>query len=97
MPLPTTSGGAALASTYRRLTRPSGAMLRLPAFCACRTISPQFTIAQYTGRVPGLTAGLDRIQHPYNLRWSCPLTPFENRVKVPIRAGEKLFASAEHE
>lgn len=27
----------------------------------------------------------------YNEVWSCPLTPFENRVKVPIRAGEKLF------
>jgi uncharacterized protein len=28
----------------------------------------------------------------YNDAWSCPLTPFENRLKVPIRAGEKLFA-----
>ena len=27
----------------------------------------------------------------YNERWSCPLTPFENRLKVPIRAGEKMF------
>jgi uncharacterized protein len=27
----------------------------------------------------------------YNERWSCPLTPFENRLKLPIRAGEKLF------
>jgi uncharacterized protein (DUF1684 family) len=27
----------------------------------------------------------------YNDAWSCPLTPFENRLKVPIRAGEKLF------
>ncbi len=27
----------------------------------------------------------------YNEKWSCPLTPFENRLKVPIRAGEKLF------
>ena len=27
----------------------------------------------------------------YNERWSCPLTPFENRIKVPIRAGEKIF------
>ena len=27
----------------------------------------------------------------YNEQWSCPLTPFENRVKVPVRAGEKLF------
>ena len=26
----------------------------------------------------------------YNDLFSCPLTPFENRVKVPIRAGEKL-------
>jgi uncharacterized protein len=27
----------------------------------------------------------------YNEKWSCPLTPFENRLKVPIRAGEKIF------
>ena len=27
----------------------------------------------------------------YNDQWSCPLTPFENHLKVPIRAGEKLF------
>ena len=27
----------------------------------------------------------------YNDLWSCPLTPFENHLKVPIRAGEKLF------
>ena len=27
----------------------------------------------------------------YNDMWSCPLTPFENRLKVPIRAGEKIF------
>jgi uncharacterized protein (DUF1684 family) len=26
----------------------------------------------------------------YNDAWSCPLTPFENRLKVPIRAGEKI-------
>ena len=30
----------------------------------------------------------------YNEMWSCPITPPENRLKVPIRAGEKLF---EHE
>ncbi len=29
----------------------------------------------------------------YNERWSCPLTPFENWLKVPIRAGEKIFHS----
>jgi uncharacterized protein (DUF1684 family) len=33
----------------------------------------------------------------YNENFSCPLTPFENRLKVPIRAGEKLFSTAEHE
>jgi hypothetical protein len=27
----------------------------------------------------------------YNEYWSCPLTPFENRIKVPIRAGEKIY------
>jgi uncharacterized protein len=29
----------------------------------------------------------------YNEHWSCPLTPFENRLKLPIRAGEKVFSS----
>lgn len=27
----------------------------------------------------------------YNEIWSCPITPAENRLKAPIRAGEKLF------
>ena len=27
----------------------------------------------------------------YNDAWACPITPFENRLKVPIRAGEKVF------
>jgi uncharacterized protein (DUF1684 family) len=27
----------------------------------------------------------------YNEAWSCPITPFENRLKVPVRAGEKIF------
>jgi uncharacterized protein (DUF1684 family) len=27
----------------------------------------------------------------YNERWSCPITPAENRIAVPIRAGEKIF------
>lgn len=30
----------------------------------------------------------------YNARWSCPLTPFENRLMIPIEAGEKVFAEA---
>ena len=27
----------------------------------------------------------------YNDAWSCPITPAENRLKVPVYAGEKLF------
>ena len=27
----------------------------------------------------------------YNEKWSCPLTPFENCIQVPIKAGEKNF------
>jgi len=27
----------------------------------------------------------------YNDMWSCPITPFDNHIKVPIRAGEKNF------
>jgi uncharacterized protein (DUF1684 family) len=29
----------------------------------------------------------------YNDQWSCPLTPPDNRLKVPVRAGEKMFHS----
>ena len=31
----------------------------------------------------------------YNDAWSCPLTPFENRLRVAIRAGEKIFKACE--
>ncbi len=27
----------------------------------------------------------------YNDMWSCPISPAENHLKIPIRAGEKLF------
>jgi uncharacterized protein (DUF1684 family) len=27
----------------------------------------------------------------YNELYSCPITPFENRINVPIQAGEKVF------
>jgi uncharacterized protein (DUF1684 family) len=27
----------------------------------------------------------------YNEKWSCPITPAENRLRVAIRAGEKIF------
>jgi uncharacterized protein (DUF1684 family) len=30
----------------------------------------------------------------YNEHWSCPLTPPENRLRVSIRAGEKLFSGS---
>lgn len=32
----------------------------------------------------------------YNLNWSCPLTPRENRLTVRIEAGEKNFEASEH-
>ena len=28
----------------------------------------------------------------YNANWSCPLPPRENRLQVPIRAGEKIYS-----
>lgn len=37
--------------------------------------------------------------HPscvYDPRYSCPLTPAENRLSVPIRAGERLAAGHDH-
>lgn len=32
----------------------------------------------------------------YNENFSCPLTPRENRLKAPVRAGEKVFPGAGH-
>lgn len=29
----------------------------------------------------------------YNEAWTCPITPPENRIDIPIRAGEKVFNS----
>lgn len=37
--------------------------------------------------------------HPscvYDMRFSCPLTPAENRLPVPVRAGERLGADHDH-
>lgn len=31
----------------------------------------------------------------YNDRWSCPFPPAENRIQVPVRAGEKIFKGHE--
>ena len=33
----------------------------------------------------------------YNINWSCPIPPKENRLTVAIRAGEKVFEGATHE
>jgi uncharacterized protein (DUF1684 family) len=38
-----------------------------------------------------LLAGLDKTHQPYNDKWSCPVPPKENRLKVRIEAGEKKF------
>jgi hypothetical protein len=31
----------------------------------------------------------------YNESWSCPITPAENRIPLPIRAGERIFQDPE--
>jgi uncharacterized protein (DUF1684 family) len=56
-----------------------------------------FTTALPTAPALAPPAALDNIQHGYNDKWSCPLTPFENRVKVAVRAGERLFPGSSHE
>lgn len=33
----------------------------------------------------------------YNENWSCPIPPVENRIKVPIHAGEKSFPGTTHQ
>lgn len=40
------------------------------------------------------TVDFNRAYNPlcaYNDKWDCPITPMENRLEVPILAGEKLF------
>lgn len=32
----------------------------------------------------------------YNRNWSCPLAPRENRLSIPIRAGEKIYEQEDH-
>jgi hypothetical protein len=54
------------------------------------------TTALHTAPARERAARLDNIQHRYNPNWSCPLTPFENRVKVPVQAGEKMFNGQGH-
>ena len=41
-------------------------------------------------------AELDDIQHPYTGGAARPQAPSENRLKIPIRAGEKLFHREGH-
>jgi hypothetical protein len=55
------------------------------------------TISAHNVPLPEAKVRLDNIQHCYNDAWSCPLTPFENRVKVAVRAGERVFPNAAHE
>ena len=32
----------------------------------------------------------------YNDKWSCPVPPAENRIKVAVQAGERLFRDGAH-
>jgi uncharacterized protein (DUF1684 family) len=38
-----------------------------------------------------------RRQQSYSPHWSCPIPPKENRLKVAVRAGEKVFEGEGHE
>ena len=38
-----------------------------------------------------MAAGLDEAQQAYNERWSCPVPLKENRLRVRIEAGEKMY------
>lgn len=45
------------------------------------------------------TIDFNRAYHPYcyyNAKFDCPYPPAENRLQIPIRAGEKLPASPSH-
>lgn len=47
-------------------------------------------------RIPGgkFEVDFNQAYNPYcayNEHWSCPITPPENRLSVPVRAGEKVF------
>jgi uncharacterized protein (DUF1684 family) len=47
------------------------------------------------GDPPRLTLDFNYAYNPscaYNSRWACPLAPPENRVELPIRAGERKFS-----
>src|SRR5205807_9444667 len=42
---------------------------------------------------PDVTIDFNYAYHPscvYSPRWACPLAPRENRLRVPVRAGERL-------
>ncbi|HEY4722134.1 MAG TPA: DUF1684 domain-containing protein [Anaerolineae bacterium] len=54
------------------------------------------TSVSQTAPEHALSAGLDKTQQAYNDRFSCPIPPQENRLKVRIEAGEKKF-KGDHE
>ena|SRR5436189_6370526 len=47
---------------------------------------------------PGVVLDFNYAYHPschYDPRWACPLAPAENRLSIPIRAGEMAWAPAD--
>ena len=50
---------------------------------------------EVTAGSPALTVDFNYAYNPscvYDPRWACPLAPRENWLKLPIRAGEKMYA-----
>jgi uncharacterized protein len=49
--------------------------------------------ADLSGSATTVVVDLNFAYHPscrYNPRWECPLAPADNRINVPVRAGERL-------
>ncbi len=55
-----------------------------------------FTTAPDSASEPEPAVDLGTIDHHYYPNWSCPVPPKENRLKVAIRAGEKVFEDDGH-
>ena len=98
---PASARGKSSAQDHRQRTRQNPGTPRGYYFKGDANLSGMpggaITTSLHTAPAFGPEAGLGYIRHSYNDKWSCPLTPAENRLTVAIRAGEKVFEGAGHE
>ncbi len=90
-----TLGGQPFTLTVLR-SRPTDTLF-LP-FQDATTGMETYGVGRYVDVVPGpegtLIVDFNAAKNPYcayNDRWACPMVPPENRIPLPIRAGEKSF------